>query len=108
MAYELVQYYRRVPSKKRSSRRRRSKSIRRRSRRRSPVVVYYPPLRRRSYRRRSASPVRRRVKNSPCAKYTKINCGAVDPNCNWTSRGCKRRSGVKLGSVYQGPQMLLR
>jgi hypothetical protein len=106
MAYELVQYYRRVPSKKRSVQRRKSKSVRRRRSKKykSPVVYYYPAVR----RKKSTSPVKRRIKNSPCAKYRKINCGSVDPNCEWTTRGCKRRRGVKLGSVYQGPQMLLR
>ena len=32
------------------------------------------------------------------------SCGG-DPNCNWTKRGCVRRSHVLKGTKYQGPQL---
>jgi hypothetical protein len=58
--------------------------------------------------RKSAKRVRsgyRKIKNSPCAKYNKNQCGSVDPNCGWVKkRGCSRKRGAATkGSVYEGP-----
>jgi hypothetical protein len=80
---------RKSPRKKKSPARRRSPG------RRSP----------RKSTRRSPSP-RRRIKNSPCAVYSKARCGAVDPNCTWSvGRGCGLRRNVHKGAVYEGPRM---
>jgi hypothetical protein len=35
--------------------------------------------------------------------YTADTCG-TDPNCNWTMRGCVRKSGVLAGNLVQGPK----
>ncbi len=58
--------------------------------------------------RKSARRVRagsRKIKNSPCAKYKKDECGSVDPNCGWVKkRGCSRKRGAATrGAVYEGP-----
>lgn len=47
----------------------------------------------------------RKIKNSPCAKYKRDECGSVDPNCGWVKkRGCSRRRGAATkGAVYEGP-----
>ena len=47
----------------------------------------------------------RKIKNSPCAKYKKDQCGSVDPNCGWVKkRGCSRKRGAATkGAVYEGP-----
>jgi len=47
----------------------------------------------------------RKIKNSPCAKYNKNQCGSVDPNCGWVKkRGCSRKRGAATkGAVYEGP-----
>jgi len=70
-----------------------------------------PTKRRKSPRtRRSASYGRKKIVNSGCAKYSKIHCGSVDPNCTWVvgkkQIGCKKRKGALKGEVYQGPSML--
>jgi hypothetical protein len=47
----------------------------------------------------------RKIKNSPCSKYKKNQCGSVDPNCGWVKkRGCSRKRGAATkGAVYEGP-----
>jgi hypothetical protein len=46
--------------------------------------------------------------DNPCRSYKKVNCGSVDPSCNWRKRvGCVRRGGAaSKGLVYEGPSML--
>ncbi len=49
---------------------------------------------------------KRRQTDDQCAKYSRKRCGSVDPSCNWRKKtGCVRRSGVRKGSVYEGPSM---
>ncbi len=41
--------------------------------------------------------------NNPCRKYSKSNCGPVDPNCGWRTRvGCTRKRNAK-SMKYEGP-----
>ena len=75
--------------------------------RRSPRKTSGRRTKRRSGRK-SAKRVRagyRKIKNSPCAKYNKNQCGSVDPNCGWVKkRGCSRKRGAATkGAVYEGP-----
>ena len=75
--------------KSRSKSRKPAKKSMRKSKRKSPVSRY---------------------KNTPCGQFKKINCGSVDPNCQWTRRGCKaRKSTVSSASgvtdIYYGPAM---
>ena len=45
------------------------------------------------------------VADSPCNKLKKRVCRS-SPNCSYTRRGCRRRSGTKSGAmVYQGPSL---
>ena len=62
---------------RKSKSRLRSKSRKSHSRRKSRVSI----------------PVKHRIKNSPCARYAKFSCGLVDPECQWTKRGCKQKKG---------------
>ena len=45
------------------------------------------------------------VAGSTCNKLKKKTCRS-NPNCNYTKRGCKRRTGTKSGAtVYEGPSL---
>jgi len=45
------------------------------------------------------------VSGSPCNKLRKRVCRS-SPNCSYTKRGCRRRSGTKSGAmVYEGPSL---
>ena len=44
------------------------------------------------------------VPGSICNKNLKAICRS-NPNCTYTTRGCRRRSGTKNGVVFQGPNL---
>jgi hypothetical protein len=101
---------RRSASRKYASRRsapRRSASRRSASRRRYSRKS--PSKRRSASRRRSYSRRRTYVKKNPtnpCSMQTTLaGCGG-NPMCNWTKRGCVRRSGAAAGTAtYEGPML---
>ena len=60
--------------------------------------------RKRSTRRKSTTR-RYNVPGSPCNRLRKRVCHS-NPNCSYTKRGCRRRSGTaKGGMVYEGPSL---
>ncbi len=89
--------YRRSPSRRRSVSRRPSYGRRKSS--------YKRPSRRKVY------PKHWRVRPSyfhatpqaGCKKRATATLCGSDPNCQWTTRGCVRRSGVAQGVAYAGP-----
>ena len=69
----------------------------------APFERYTKPIafgKKKSHRRR-----RYNVSGSPCNKLSKRVCHS-NPNCSYTKRGCKRRSGTKTkGLVFEGPSL---
>ena len=44
------------------------------------------------------------VPGSPCNRKPKKICKS-NPNCSYTTRGCRRRKGTKKGPIYEGPSL---
>ena len=44
------------------------------------------------------------VSGSSCNRKSKKVCRST-PNCTYTKRGCRRRSGTRKGVVYEGPSL---
>ena len=44
------------------------------------------------------------VPGSSCNRLKRRVCKS-DPNCTYTTRGCRRRKGTKNGPIYQGPSL---
>ena len=44
------------------------------------------------------------VPGSACNRLKRRVCKS-DPNCTYTTRGCRRRKGTKNGPIYQGPSL---
>ena len=59
---------------------------------------------RRKYKKKRATRRRYNVPGSPCNRLKKLTC-RTSPNCSYTRRGCRRRSGTAKGKVYEGPSM---
>jgi hypothetical protein len=77
-------------------------------RRRSKTMVYEGPSLEFGRKRRKTRKVRRRrynVAGSSCNKLKKRTCQS-NPNCSYTRRGCRRRTGTATkGVVYEGPSL---